>query len=199
MERKKKVRLFQISLLVIGLLMFIFIYLQNKFIFDKEILISDKKAVIQEKLPIDGNNNVFYNIEYSGLDLAGNRYILKSKEATNSPGSQEIVNMTGVKSIFYFKDNTILEVRSDEGKYNNKSLDMTFIGNVRAYYNNSKLYADKAEYSNVKSFLTITNNVRIDDFRGTIFADKLLFDIKKNVLEIASFKDGKVNANLNLE
>ena len=29
-------------------------------------------------------SDVFFNIEYSGLDLAGNRYILKSKEARNS-------------------------------------------------------------------------------------------------------------------
>ena len=33
----------------------------------------------------------FYNIEYSGLDLSGNRYILKSKEARNNKENQEIV------------------------------------------------------------------------------------------------------------
>ncbi len=30
-------------------------------------------------------------------------------------------------------------------------------------------------------------------------ADKLLFDIKKQKLNIASFNDGKVNANINLK
>ena len=30
-------------------------------------------------------------------------------------------------------------------------------------------------------------------------ADKLLFDIKKQTLNIASFKDDKINANINLK
>ena len=30
---------------------------------------------------IKNEDDIFYNIEYSGLDLVGNRYILKSKEA----------------------------------------------------------------------------------------------------------------------
>ena len=30
-------------------------------------------------------------------------------------------------------------------------------------------------------------------------ADKLLFDIKKQTLNIASFNDGKINANINLK
>jgi len=32
-----------------------------------------------------------------------------------------------------------------------------------------------------------------------MFADKLFFDIKKQTLNIASTKDGKVNANVNLK
>ena len=27
------------------------------------------------------NKNLFYNVRYSGLDLTGNRYVLKSEEA----------------------------------------------------------------------------------------------------------------------
>ena len=54
-------------------------------------------------------------------------------------------------------------------------------------------------FSNSKSFLTISEKVVINDIRGTMFADKLLFDIKKQTLNIASFNDGKINANLNLK
>ena len=32
-----------------------------------------------------------------------------------------------------------------------------------------------------------------------MIADKLLFDIKKQTLEIASFTDNKINANINLK
>ena len=107
--------------------------------------------------------------------------------------------MTDVKATFYFKDNTVLKVQSDNGIYNNKSLDMKFEGNVRANYEQSRLFAQKAEYSNSKSFLTISEKVKIQDTRGTMVADKLFFDIKKQKLNIASFNDGKINANISLK
>ena len=199
-DRIKKLRIIQISLLVIGCMIIFFTYSQLSFS-KKENIISqvnkekiDKISVNQEQ-----NNDVFFNIEYSGLDLAGNRYILKSKEAYNNKSVQEIVNMKSVEAIFYFKDDTVLKVWSDEGVYNNKTLDMKFNNNVRSVYENSQLFAQKAEYSNSNSFLSIYGKVKINDIKGTIVADKLLFDLKTKILNIDSFKDGKINANLNLK
>ena len=107
--------------------------------------------------------------------------------------------MKFVEAVFYFKDNTVLNVWSEKGIYNNKTLNMNFENNVKANYEGSELFAQKAEYSNLKSFLTISEDVKINDIRGAIVADKLLFDIKKQTLNIASFNDGKVNANVNLK
>ena len=45
----------------------------------------------------------------------------------------------------------------------------------------------------------LSKNVKIIDTRGTMVADKLLFDIKNKTLNIASFDDGKINANINLK
>ena len=109
-----------------------------------------------------------------------------------------MVNMRSVEATFYFKDDTILYVWSNEGIYNNKSLDMSFDGNVKAIYEGSELYAQKANYSNSESFLKISNNVKIKDFRGTMAADELLFDIKKQKLNIQSYNNGKINAKINL-
>ena len=201
-ERKKKLRIIQISLLIIGALIIYFTYLNKnqKNLIDNEIISTEVQEKIKNQLESDNNDgDVFYNIEYAGLDLAGNRYILKSKEASNQKDSREIVNMKFVEATFYFKDDTVLSVISDLGTYNNKTLDMSFDGNVKANYNNSELYAQKAKYSNSESFLTISDNVKIKDIRGTMFADKLLFDIKKKTLNIASFEDSKINANINIK
>ena len=94
-----------------------------------------------------------------------------------------------VKAFFYFKDGTFLEVKSDKGIYNNKTLDMNFVGNIKANYDGSELLAQNANYSNSNG-LTITESVKIKDIRGTIVADKLLFDIKKQI-NIQSFNDKK--------
>ena len=161
--------------------------------------ISQKATPLIENETTEQKENIFYNIEYSGLDLAGNRYIIKSKEATTNAFNQEIVNMKFVESFFYFKDDTVLKVKSDYGTYNNKTLDMFFNSNVKANYQNSVLFAENAEYSNSENFLSISGKVKIEDFKGTMFADKLLFDIKNHKLNITSFNDGKINANLNLK
>ena len=199
-SRKKRLRFIQFILLTIGSLIIVFTYIKGEKNSNEKIIPEATQKKLEKQL-VDNSKigDVFYNIEYSGLDLAGNRYILKSAEAINNKDNQELVQMKQVEAIFYFKDDTVLYVRSDEGLYNNISLDMNFYGNVKANYEGSKLFAQKAEYSNSESFLTITEDVKIKDIRGTMVADKLLFDIKKQTLNIASFNDGKINTNVKLK
>ena len=47
-------------------------------------------------------DDIFYNIEYSGLDLAGNRYILNLKKLKIIKINEEIVNMKFVDANFLF-------------------------------------------------------------------------------------------------
>ncbi len=199
-DRKKKLRLIQISLLFLGILILSFTYLQKNQSDKKSILTKQTQDKIKDQLSEDANkSDVFFNIEYSGLDLAGNRYILKSKEAFSQKENKEIVNMKFVTAIFYFKNETILKVWSDKGVYNNKTLDILFEGNLKALYEESELFAQKADYSNTNSYLTISGDVEIKDPKGTIVADKLLFDIKNQKLNIASFDEDKINANIRLK
>ena len=199
-NRKKKLRIAQISFLIIGIFIIFFTYF-NKTDNEQEAIVSKElQDQINKQLAVQSDNeDIFYNIEYAGLDLAGNRYILKSKEAFNSKDESNIVNMKNVDATFYFKDNTTLKVSSDKGIYNNETLDMLFLGNIRAFYQGSELIAQKAEYSNSKSILVITEKVRIKDVRGTISADKLFFDIKKQKLNIASFENNEINANVKIK
>ena len=200
MDRKRKLRLTQLSLLILGLVIIFFTYANRQDLNDKQLVSKETQEKVKKQLAQDDEKgDVFFNISYSGLDLAGNRYILKSKEARSDEKNQEIVIMKFVEAVFYFKDNTSLKVTSDDGIYNNKTLDMTFDGNVKASYEESELFAQRAEYSNTKSYLTILNNVKVKDSYGTMVADKLLFDIKKQKLNIASFNDGKINANIRLK
>ena len=199
-KRVKRLRIIQISLLIIGSLIIYFTYLDKSNLEDEEIISKEIQDMIKKQISEKpGQTDVFYNIEYSGFDLAGNRYVLKSEEAFSEKDNQEIVNMRSVAAFFYFKDNTILKVSSDFGIYNNKTLDMSFKNNVKAKYEGSELFAGKAEYSNAKSFLIITEDVKINDTRGSMVADKLYFDIKKQTLNIASFDDDEINAKIKLK
>ena len=79
-----------------------------------------------------------------------------------------------------------------------KTLDMRFEKNIIAKYLGSELFAEKAEYSNSENYLSIYENVKINDIKGNLIADKLLFDISSQELDITSFNNGKINANVNL-
>ena len=200
MERKKKLRLIQLTLLLLGLVIIFFTYYKKETSLKEPIIPKATQEKIKKQLAEDSKDgDVFFNISYSGLDLAGNRYILKSKEARNSKENQETVNMKYVEANFYFKDDTILKVISDTGIYNNKTLDMVFEGNVKANYEGSKLLAQKADYSNTRGLLIISDKVKVIDSRGTIVADNLSFDIKNQKLNIASFNDDKINANIKVK
>ncbi len=192
-KRKKKLRIIQFSLLIFGLLIIYLTY------YNKEKVPTDQVKSEKIKKTLQDEDDVFFNIEYTGLDLHGNRYILKSKEARLDESKPEVVYMQDVSAIFYFKDNTTLYISSNEGIYNNKSFDMRFSYSVKAEYMDSKLFANQAEYSNTGNYLSIYDNVRIDDIRGNLIADKLLFDINKQNLAITSFNDGKINANIKLD
>ena len=200
MDRKKKIRIIQLSLLLIGTIIIFLTYSDKNKNLNEQIISKETQEKVNERLADQSQDgDVFYNIEYSGLDLAGNRYILKSKEAINSKANEEITKMKSVEANFFFKDDTILRVKSEKGIYNNKTLDMVFTDNVEAFYEENELFATKAEYSNSKSFLIISGDVKVKSNQGTIVADSLLFDIKKQTLNIASLDNDKINASVNLK
>ena len=198
-NRKKKLRIAQFSLLILGVLIIFLTYSKKENLETTRIIPEELQQKIKDQISNEESGDIFYNIEYSGLDLVGNRYILRSNEAFNDKLNQEVVYMKGVEAQFYFKDNTVLEVMSEEGVYNNQTLDMNFYKNVKAKYEGSELFAQKAEYSNSESFLIISDSVRVKDFRGTMVADNLFFDIKKQTLNISTIDDKKINANVNLK
>ena len=97
---------------------------------------------------VNPDANSFTDIEYSGFDLAGNRYLLKAGEAEFNTETPELINMKEVVAKFYLKDNTILTVVSSEGLYNNITLDMNFRNNIKVDYLNHVLFSDLLSYSN---------------------------------------------------
>ena len=78
MDRKKKIRIIQLSLLVIGTIIIFLTYSDKNKNFNEQIISKAAQEKVNERLADQTQDgDVFYNIEYSGLDLAGNRYILQ--------------------------------------------------------------------------------------------------------------------------
>ena len=184
-KRKKKIILIQLTIFLFASLL-----LYNTYINKNKMIIENVKIEI-ESSP-DTNN--FTDIEYSGFDLRGNRYVLRSGDASFKTATPEIINMTDVNAIFYLADNTQLTVISDKGIYNNISLDMEFIKNVQSDYLTNTLFSDRLIYSNSDAKLVVTGNVRGESIeKGEFFADKVEYDLTNKILDFSMFDEEQVN------
>ena len=199
MSRKKRLRFYQLSFLIAGILIILFTYLQKNNQNQNQIISENLQKKIEQQIQTKENQsgNTFYNVKYSGVDLEGNRYSIISKEGAASELDSNIVSMKEVTATFYFKDDTNLLITSDLAKYNNNTLDISFKNNVKAIYQESKLFADEAKFSNSDNFLTVSKNVKVIDPKGTMNADKLLFDIEKKTLNIVSLKNNVIKSTIN--
>ena len=200
MERKKRIKIIQLSLLILSCII-LYVTYSNQFNSpDKEIMSKEiENKVTQQLLDQSDTGDTFYNISFSGLDLSGNRYILNASEAKNDKEIPEKIYMKKVDAIFYFKDGSNLKILAEEGIYNNKTLDMIFERNIRAFYENSTLIAQKAHFTNSKGLLIISDEIKFKDPKGVLFADKILFDLNEQTLNVSAFENRKVNANINIK
>ena len=98
--KKSKTKIVQMLLILIGAMIVIYTYYTD---FNKKrskIFSNEFKKEIIEISENQKETDIFFNIEYSGLDLAGNRYILKSKEAKAGNVNKELVSMKNVDAVF---------------------------------------------------------------------------------------------------
>ena len=186
--RKKKIISVQIIIfLVASLLLYKTYHRENKYVEEaKEVVVAN-----------DPNTNSFNDIQYSGFDLTGNRYVLDASNATFKTKTPERINMKGVVANFYLKDNTILTVISDEGLYNNLTLDMEFKQNVKSTYETNTLFSDELIYFSDNGKLIISGNVRGESIeKGKFFADNVEYNLTNKTLDFSMFNDGQVNIKL---
>ena len=188
----KQRRVIQLTLLFIGILLIFLIYFSNLVVTNK------KDTKIESDIDIenfnsekDKNLSTFENLEYRGVDNNGNKFVNFADYSDFSKDKPEIIKMNKILCYFYFTDGTTLEIRSDEGVYNNVSLDISFAKNVNMFYIENSLFSDKADYSNSDNRLFVEGNVKTQSPNGEVFADKLNFDFIDKKLKISMYSNEK--------
>ena len=191
-----KTKFIQITLLLLALFLIFFTYFFNL----KKKQTSANLDQIKTVEP-DGKKekmaNTFIDVQYSGLDRNGNRFVITSKYANFETDRSNIIAMEEVFCIFYFKDQTSMTVQSSYGIYNNVTDDMEFTENVKMNYLENVLFAEKANFFNVKKELTIEGDVKTKGPEGQLNADKLEFDLNSKKLKISMANYEKVNIKVN--
>ena len=187
-SRKKNLLLVQITIFLVasGLL-------YNTYR-DKNV---EVETFIKQEAKTSPDTNNFTDIEYSGFDLTGNRYIIKAEQAEFKTATPEIINMKRVLAKFYLKDNTILTVISKEAIYNNVTFNMDFKKNVKADYLTHALFSDLLSYSNSNSKLIATGNVRGESIeKGEFSADNVEYELTDKTINLSMFGSKQVNVKL---
>ena len=188
--RKKKILLIQIVIFLFATTL-----LYNTYT-NKNYNENENEEIIKVESKSDPDINSFEDVEYTGLDLNGNRYSIKAKNAKFKAEFPELIDMSGMVGFFYFKDNTVLKVVGDNGYYNNKTYDMEFRENVRADYLTNYLFSNKLTYSNTDGKLTISGNVRGESIQGDVYADNVVYDLTDKILDLSMFNEKQVNVKL---
>ena len=186
-SRKKKLFIIQLTIFFVASTLLYKTYQDKK-----------EEPILQVEAQTDPNVNSFNDIEYSGFDLNGNRYVLQAEKADFKTETPELINMKIVFAKFYLKDNTILSVTSDLGLYNNKTLDIEFKDNVKADYSTHTLLSDLLSYSNLNAKLIAAGNVRGKSLdKGEFFSDNLEYNLTDKTLNFSMSGTKQVNVKIN--
>ena len=189
MSNKRK--FFQLNLLLKGLCIIFFTYFSN-YEKDKNLVKGKKGKDIQEKV-LEDEINKFENVEYSGIDNSGNKFVINSEYAQFEEERPEIIRMEEVECFFYFKDNTFLKIIADNGIFNNITNDMEFADNVKMDYLENTLFSDRAIFNNYENQLLVAGNVKGKSPQTDLQADKLDFDLSTKNLKISMYNKKRVN------
>jgi LPS export ABC transporter protein LptC len=192
-----KTKFIQISLLLLAFFLIFFTYFFNLKKKQPFTNLDQIKTVKPDKQKEKVAVNTFFDVQYSGFDKNGNRFVTGSKYANFEIDRPNVIRMEQVLCVFYFKDDTKLTIVSDYGIYNNVTNDMEFTGNIKMNYLENVLFSEKANFFNVKNELLIEGNVKTTSPEGKLQADKLDFDLDSKRLKISMYNDEKVNIKVN--
>ena len=189
MTNKKKI--FQLSLIFIGLIIIFFTYFFNLEKKQPSDIVTETETKENEEFLEEGVNR-FESVEYKGIDNTGNKFTIGSQFAEFKKEKPELIFMENVECFFTFKDNTVLLISSKKGIYNNISNDMQFSEDVKMDYLENTIFSDRANFNNYENQLLIAGNVRGDGPTTNLKADELDFDLNTKDLKISMYSEERV-------
>jgi hypothetical protein len=191
-----KSKLIQISFLLLAFLLIFFTYFLN--LKKKQPSTLDQIKTIEPDGQKEDVVNRFIEVEYAGIGMRGNRFVLRGETAWFEVERPNLIKMEQVKCVFYLKNGEAI-VTSNFAIYNNVTDDMEFEENVKIKFLENVLFSEKASFLNYQNKLLIEGNVKGSSPQGTLSADVIqIFDLDgSGKLKISMYNDEKVNIKVN--
>ena len=187
--RKQQKRI-QIILVTIGLLLIAITYFYYPYL-KKVDLIKDLPSQKDSKNVTDGDqqSTSFENVEYKGLYDLDKEFTVKSESAHILNTEPDIVYMERMHVVLYLNDGRIVNITSDEGRYNKITYDCFFEKNVIANDGETQILAKNLDLLATDSVVKIYNDVDLYYPTGSLQADMVDYDFETKYFKVSMFDD----------
>ena len=189
---KKQQQKMQLVLIFIGFFLILLTYFYYPYM-EKNKLLKDHSAREDlEKTLEDAPLTAFENIEYQGLYDLDKPFSVKSEKAHILNEEPDIVYMTNMNVVLYLKDERIVRIISNRGRYNKATYDCFFEEDVRATDGETKIFSENLDLLATENFVKIYNSVKLNHSTGSLRADKIDYDFETKYFKVSMFDDSVV-------
>ena len=193
---KKQQQKMQLVLIFIGFSLILLTYFYYPYM-EKNKLLKDQSAREDlEKTLENSPLTAFENIEYKGLYDLDKPFSVKSEKAHILDEEPDIVYMTNMNVVLYLKDERIVRIISNRGRYNKATYDCFFEEDVRATDGETKIFSENLDLLATENFVKVYNKVRLNNPTGSLQADQIDYDFETKYLKVSMFDDKVVKMKL---
>ncbi|MDA9081729.1 LPS export ABC transporter periplasmic protein LptC [Candidatus Pelagibacter sp.] len=170
MEAKK---LSQVLLLILAIILILLIY--NIYI--KKNHNEKVEKILTKETKEKNSNNVINDLEYSSIDVKGNKYIILSKEGMIDPVDANIIYMTGVDAKIIMPEDETIYISSNFAKYDQTTNDTNFREEVLLLSGIHTINTEILNFSFGNSLVNMSNKVIYKSMDTILIGDRLEFDL----------------------
>ena len=163
----KRLIIFFSVIIIITLIVF-------KFYKKEEVKLIENIEPIEESF---SNSNIIKDIKYTSRDLKGNEYTILAEEGEIDLNDSDVIFLKNVTAyIKLIKNNELITIISNFGKYNTVNYDTIFSKDVKINYLDNKITGNYLDFSMMKNLLIISKNVVYTNPENILKADVMELD-----------------------
>ena len=184
----KKNQKIQFILIILVFLLILITYLYFQYM-KKAAYIEEKPL---EKIDKQEEKTSFENVEYKGLYNLDKPFTIGSEKAYIVNEEPNLVYMSNMHVVLHLTDGRIVNIFSDQGRYNKETYDCFFEKNVRATDGETNIFAKNLDLLATESVVQIYNNVELMYPTGSLKADKIDYNFETKNFKVSMFNDQQI-------
>ena len=179
----------QLTLLLVGLTLFILTYVYYPNLNKNKIL---KNQTVQKDVQgaLDNEQGTsFENVKYKGFYNVDKLFTVEAEKAYILNEETDVVHMANMHVILHLDDGRIVNIKSNKGKYNKTTYNCFFENNVRATDGETEIFSENLDLLATKNSVEIYNNVILNYTTGSLRADKIDYNFETKYFKVSMFDD----------